>query len=396
VPSTQCSKRLGRGQKSARWGSRSRSCVESARLPALERTIVCPRCARPLTFRDPEIACASCGQKYPRVGRIAVLLPRPEDHVALWRRQLARLIAQGEHTVSGFDAEASSSGLLADGQTRLRALAKAVDDQLREIVDVVSPALGGPLPPTEDAGLPRGVVENIYFLYRDWGWDGGASPENQQSLEAVRELIGGESLGRTLVVGAGGCRLAYDLHRLCGASDTVVVDIDPYLFLVAEAVVRGGSVRLTESSPGVQHVGRVAKAWTLRAPAGPLDEAHFHFFLANGLSPPFAPGTFDTIVTPWFIDQVPPDLPAFLATTNRMLRPGGRWINHGPLVYPQDVPFARKFSGEEVFDLAARAGFAVGRTSEASHPHFVSPLNGRGKVEWVLTFVASKVGEPSA
>jgi hypothetical protein len=75
-----------------------------------------------------------------------------------------------------------------------------------------------------------------------------------------------------------------------------------------------------------------------------------------------------------------------------MLRPGGRWINHGPLVYPADAPLARKFSCEEVFELAARAGFVLGRTSEASRPHLVSPLTGRGKVESVLTFVASKVG----
>jgi hypothetical protein len=46
-----------------------------------------------------------------------------------------------------------------------------------------------------------------------------------------------------------------------------------------------------------------------------------------------------------------------------------------------------------VFDLAAQAGFCIGRTSGASRPHFVSPLNGRGKVEWVLTFVAEKTGE---
>jgi SAM-dependent methyltransferase len=366
-------------------------------LATLEQTLVCARCAGALTFPGPGIICVRCGQKYPRVGRIAVLLPRPDDHVSLWRQQLALLMAQSEHMLAGLEAEASSPGVLGDGKTRMRTLAKAVDDQIREIDDVVRPALGGPLPPTESAGLPRGVVENIYFLYRDWGWEDGASPENQWSLDAVREVLGGESgerLGRTLVVGAGGCRLAYDLHRLCGASDTVVVDIDPYLFLVAEAVVRGGSVRLTESSPTVQQVGRIAKSWTLRAPAGPLDEAHFHFFLANGLAPPFATGTFDTLVTPWFIDQVPPDLPAFLATANRMLRPGGRWINHGPLVYPADAPLARRFSAEEVFELAARAGFALGRTLEASHPHLVSPLTGRGKVESVLTFVASKVGEP--
>jgi hypothetical protein len=365
-------------------------------LAALDQAVVCVRCAGVLDFPSLEVVCVRCGQKYPRVGRIPVLLPRPDDHISLWRQQLALLVAQGEHTLAGMDAEATMPGVLREGQTRMRTLAKAVHDQVREISEVVSPALGGPLPPSQSVGLPRGVVEHIHFLYRDWGWDDGASLENQQSLDAIRELVGSQSLGCTLVLGAGGCRLAYDLHRQCGASDTVVLDIDPYLFLVAEAVVRGGSVQLTESSPTVQQVERTAKTWTLRAPAGPLDDEHFHFFLANGLAPPFVEGTFDTIVTPWFIDQVPTDLPAFLTTANRLLRPGGRWINHGPLLYPPEAPISRRFSREEVLELAARAGFAIGRTSGISGPHFVSPLTGRGKVEWVLTFAATKLGEPTS
>jgi SAM-dependent methyltransferase/uncharacterized protein YbaR (Trm112 family) len=365
-------------------------------LAALAEAVVCARCAGVLDFRSLELVCARCGQKYPRVGRIPVLLPRPDDHISLWRQQLALLLAQGEHTLTGMDAEAAVPGVLRAGQTRLRTLAKAVSDQVREISEVVSPAIGGPLPPAQSVGLPRGVIEHIHFLYRDWGWDGGASLENQQSLEAIQELVGGRSLGCTLVLGAGGCRLAYDLHRQCGASDTVVIDIDPYLFLVAEAVVRGRAVQLTESSPTVQQVERTARLWTLRAPAGPLDDDHFHFFLANGLAPPFVQGTFDTIVTPWFIDQVPTDLPAFLTTANRLLRPGGRWINHGPLLYPPDAPLSRRFSCEEVLELAEQAGFAIERTSGVSGPHFVSPLTGRGKVEWVLTFVATKMGEPTS
>jgi SAM-dependent methyltransferase len=362
----------------------------------LAQAVVCGHCAGVLDFPSPELACASCGRKVPRVGRIPVLLPRADDHIALWRQQLALLVAQGQHTLTGLDAEAATPGTLPDGQTRLRALAKAVNDQVRDIEAVVGPALGGPLPPAAGTGLPRGVVEHIHFLYRDWGWDDGASPENQRSFDSIQELLGTGSLGCTLILGAGGCRLAYDLHRLCGATDTVVLDIDPYLFLVAEAVVRGGTVQLTESSPTVQRLERIARSWTLRAPAGPLADDHFHFFLANGLAPPLVPGTFDTVVTPWFIDQVPPDLPAFLAIVNRLLRPGGRWINQGPLLYPPDAPLARRFSGDEVFALAARAGFAIGGTTEASQPHVVSPLTGRGKIEWVLTFVATKVGEPSA
>src|SRR5260221_11487453 len=114
-------------------------------MATLEQTVLCARCAGVLEFPGLEIVCARCGQKYPRVGRIAVLLPRPDDHVSVWRQQLARLIAQGEHTLAGLDAEASSTGVLGDGQTRLRELANAVNDQVREIGDVRGLALRGPL-----------------------------------------------------------------------------------------------------------------------------------------------------------------------------------------------------------------------------------------------------------
>jgi hypothetical protein len=181
------------------------------------------------------------------------------------------------------------------------------------------------------------------------------------------------------------------LHRALGATETAVVDIDPYLLVIAEAVVRGASVRLTESTVNVQEVEHVAAAWILGAPAGPLDDAVFHFFLADGVEPPFAEGTFDTIVTPWFIDQVPLDLSRFLTTLHRLLAPGGRWINQGPLIYrPDATPLARRYSREELFDVAAESGFRVGRWSGQSRPYLVSPLTGRGKVEWVLTFEAER------
>ena len=351
--------------------------------------VVCARCKGPLDPRAEAIACARCDQAYPRVGDIPVLLPRPDAHVELWRRQLGLIIAQGHETRTGLEAQADAPGVRANGRTRLRTLARAVSDQVDDIAAVLGPALGGPLPATSEGGLPRGVVEYIYYLYRDWAWPEGDQRENQQALNDIRDIVSAGGLGRTLVVGAGGCRLAYDLHRSCGATETAVIDIDPYLFVIAEAVVRGGSVRLTESTVTVQEIEHVSTSWTLTAPAGPLDKKAFHFFLANGVEPPFADGSFDTVVTPWFIDQVPVDLQAFLATLHRLLVPGGRWINQGPLIYrPESTPVASRFSREEIFDLAGSAGFRLGRWSGQSRPYLVSPLTGRGKVEWVLTFEA--------
>jgi len=346
----------------------------------LRQHLRCARCATALDIETPAIACSGCGQKYFRLGRIPVLLPRPDDHLSLWRRQLGLLVAQSQQMTGALEAEAG-----------LTALARGVRDQLGQIVDIVGSALGGPLEPQENTGLPRGVVEYSYLLYRDWAWEKAGNRECQQSIDSIRSVVTTEKLGRMLVVGAGACRLAYDLHRFLGADETAVVDIDPFLFVFAEAVVRGAIVQFTEASTTVQELSRVARTWDLTAPDGPLGEDVFHFFLANGLSPPFADGTFDSVVTPWFIDQVPPDLPAFLSALRRLLRPGGRWINHGPLIYPVDAPIARRFSREELFDVIARAGFRIDRWRSDSQQHLVSPLTERGKMEWGITFEAQPV-----
>jgi SAM-dependent methyltransferase len=305
----------------------------------------------------------------------------------MWRQQLGLLIRQGRGTAEALEDEAREHAANAPVRARLRSLAHAAHDQLEDLVACVGPALGGPLPPGPRTGLPRGVVEYSHLVYRDWGWAQAGNVENARSLTAVVARLTRQALGRTLVLGAGACRLAYDLHRF-GALETVALDIDPFLLVIAEAVVRGDAVRLSEATATAQELVQIARAWTLSAPAGPLRDDAFHFLFANGLDPPFAEASFDTVVTPWFIDQVPTDLPSLLSTIARLLRPEGRWVNHGPLIYPADAPLFRRYSREELFELGAAAGLRVTNWSGESCEHLVSPLNGRGKVEWVLTFEA--------
>src|SRR5262249_27559414 len=143
--------------------------------------------------------------------------------------------------------------------------------------------------------------------------------------------------GHMLVPGAGGCRLAYDLHRLGPNAETVVIDIDPFLLTTAQRVIRGGTVTLREANAEVDELAQRMKVWNLHAHHGPISDERFHFLLADGLHPPFESGKFDTIVTPWFIDVVPVDLRDFISELHRLLKPGGRWLNLGPLHYRSDA-----------------------------------------------------------
>jgi len=360
-------------------------------IPWLPSVLQCAQCSRPLDERQGGFGCRACGQHYPRVGRVPVLLPYPEDHVRLWRQQLAAVIAQGEYTRAALDGEFEHAAQLQSGPSRLRALQQALRQQLADIAAVVSPALGGPLAAADSNRLPRGVVEYSHFCYRDWAWETAGNTENRRAHQAVRAVLGEAPLGRLLVLGAGACRLAYDLHRAPGASETVALDIDPFLLLIAESVLRGESVHLTEATANVQELNQVAQRWELCAPGGPLHEREFQCLLADGLAPPFADGSFDTVLAPWFIDQVPADLPGLLSQIHRVLRPMGRLIHTGPLLFPAVTPFSSRYCREEVFELLARAGFELGAWATETHEHLVSPLTGRGRVEWVLTFEARAV-----
>ena len=79
----------------------------------------------------------------------------------------------------------------------------------------------------------------------------GARTENSASLQQIKAVAkGGDGddshLGDTLILGAGACRLAYDIHMWLGTSRTVAVDFNPLLLLVAKRVMQGDELQLYE------------------------------------------------------------------------------------------------------------------------------------------------------
>jgi hypothetical protein len=81
--------------------------------------------------------------------------------------------------------------------------------------------------------------------------------------------------------------------------------------------------------------------------------------IANGLAAPLRRQCFNTLLTPWFIDVVPSDLRDFMGVLRSLLAPNGRWINFGPLLYPERGSASCQFSVGELFELATIAGFQI-------------------------------------
>jgi SAM-dependent methyltransferase len=361
----------------------------------------CPRCAGTVDVHGRAILCAGCGWAYPRLGDVPVLLSEPEAYLASCRRQLTLLERQAERTARDIEEQMRAPDALPATRERGLAMTRALRGQLEDVRAILDPLLPleasrAPAPAGALSDRVPATIEYLHYLFRDWGWPPEEGGENERALATLESIVEGGPLGRTLVLGAGGCRLAYDLHRRRGGARTVAIDIDPLLFAAARSVIRGEAVRIREANLDVGELGQSSREWTLTAPHGPITDGDFHLIVADGVEPPFAPAAFDTVVTPWFLDEGPHDVRDLISVIHRLLAPGGRWLNLGPLLYAPTVPVALRFGREELFDLAARSGFRVDRWRTDSAPYLVSKLNGRGKVEWVLAFSASRLDGPPA
>lgn len=345
----------------------------------------------------PALRCRRCGQGYPRLGRIPVILSEPLAYLASSRRQLDRLEEQVERTVRDIREQLQGVDLLPATRQRCEATIRGIAGQLADVRAILEPRLPATTRSEGQAWSHQAPVtlHHLPYLYRDWGWPSDADGENEQALSMVEEMLGDTGPGRTLVMGAGACRLAYDIHHRHPDAEIMVMDLDPALFAAAHAVTHGETLTIREANLEIGDMSQAVKKWSLAAPQGPVDDARFHFLIADAVDPPLDPGVFDTVLTPWFMDQGPEDARDLISTLHRLLRPGGRWVNLGPLKYDLDVPVSRRFAKEELFDLAQRAGFRVGPSKSATVPYLVSRLNGRGKVEWVLAFAATRLEAPA-
>lgn len=363
-------------------------------------SVVCPRCAArlgpaPEAWRRP---CGTCGATFPVLEGVPCLFADAEAWLVAWRRQLATFDAEVRRSVALLADARARPDLLPATERRLRTFEEASAALLGEVRGLLDPWLAGGAPVTPDereaiVGREREARPLTHYLdlvYRDWAWEEGANGEVALGLSELDAVAGQGPLGRVLVLGAGACRLAYELHRARRPTETFALDVDVLLTAAARRILSGETLVLTEAPTEANDLDALAIRHELTAPAGPLTDGTFHLVLANGLEPPFEEASFDTVITPWFIDVASTDLRSLLVTIRRLLAPRGRWLNVGPLVYAHRVPFENRFTAQEVVELARAAGFDVGPPRLATVPYALSPLNGRGRLERTLAFAATK------
>jgi uncharacterized protein YbaR (Trm112 family) len=359
----------------------------SARAPLAE-LLACPACGTRLTGAG----CLTCRIDFPSISGIPWLMPEPRLALTEWRGRL-------HHLLTHYATEAARQrAALAEGggtltRKRLEHVAAALDDQAARVRELMRPfgidrrneahavhvALGTDLP------VNQGLSSYYPNLHRDWCW---GESENQASLNAVRSCLSeGAPPARILVLGAGACRLAYDLHQALRPSLTVALDFNPLFHLAASRLLGGESLELYEFPIAPRTITDHALLRQLACPA-PVAPG-FELVLADASAPPFRAAAFDLVLTPWFIDVAGEPVARVLARINGLLTPGGLWVNHGSLAFADAEP-ADALSLEELIEQLPAGGFARVRLQEAQQPYLSSPASRHARQETVITFSARK------
>jgi ubiquinone/menaquinone biosynthesis C-methylase UbiE len=359
--------------------------------------LACPRCDKaPLALSADGYGCRGCKTGFTSIGDIPWLFADPDSSLGEWRNRLHFELQRLSHEIRSCEVALRAKDPSPLARRRLERQAAATDEHRKALQALLSPLdVQAQEAPREShlalrTRLPLDQALDTYYanVHRDWAW---GDEENRAALAQVRRALeasgGTDDPGAVLVLGSGASRLAYDLHMEFPAANTVALDFNPLLLLIAKKVTSGESLELHEFPIAPVSLDDFAVRRTLTAPA-PVREG-FHFLLADVLRPPFKPGAFDLVVTPWLIDIVTEDLGVFAARINRLLKRGGRWVNFGSLAFTSPDR-ARRYSAEEALAIAESAGFDAPASHDETIPYMCSPASRHGRRERVFTFSAVK------
>lgn len=371
----------------------------------------CPTCRAPdaqLSASADSLHCAQCNTEFPSYpsGRTAIpwLFTNPDATRLEWKARVNGFLHHNANEQRRLSEALAGKGLSNVGQQRLKLQLDARRAHLAQIADVLAPLGLDDIdflrsPQSADllpSKLPanQGLLSYYDNIFRDWAWNNG---ENDHLLGTVRRVLKADArtgLGKVLTLGAGACRLPYDVHREYAPTLSVALDFNPLLLLTGSRIIQGETVSLYEFPIAALNHAAYAVDQDCAAPKtdDPAACANFHCVFGDALNPPFAAQSFNTVMTPWLIDIIPQDLAGFIPNINHLLDDDGVWINTGSLAFFHKEERWR-YSEEEVLELIENTGFELLAVERREVPYLNSPHSAHGRTETVLSFAARKIGD---
>lgn len=244
------------------------------------------------------------------------------------------------------------------------------------------------------------VSQGMKHFVRDWAAEG--HEEREESFQGILKSLAQEPRTddaplRVLLPGGGLGRLAHEVHRLGG--ELMNLEVEGTYTLILDS---GYSVTMNEWSAYMNLAYRYVSSISDR------NSVSFHPYLnwlshhatnadlqrsvnfPDQIADPSSvsliegdfttvlsgyTGHYDIIVTLFFIDTAR-NLVSYIENIHRLLRPGGRWINLGPLLYGTG-PFVQ-LSLDEVVALSERIGFEFRATDDSFGNITIPGANVRG------------------
>jgi len=343
----------------------------------------CPACTGAIHLNG-KLSCKICGKTFPVLDDIPVLAPKPEEMVGLWQNRLGNFIKGQQRNIQSNKRLITSPVIYQPLRERLKTITRARDENLQTIVELVASLqhLEPGIPPTTNKDSP-GFFTTMIYLLRDWAWE---TDEVDILCNKVIELLPDDfQMESLLVLGAGGCRTSSNLHNYYNCPITISVDISPLMLLGASRVVAGGELNLYQILPNnIRNEADNVSFWKLRAPRKPDNDFLFTFADANKL--PFAENSFQTVLTPFIIDEIGEDLRNFAPSVNRLIEPGGYWVNYGAMTFLPGFNYTAK----EVLSIVGDSGFRILEHGYSTQTHAAPRESCQRQVYDCLYFVAIK------
>ncbi len=330
------------------------------------------------------------GLTYPLLGSIPWLLPYPTSAIDHWIGKQTELNAYFKQRIAKLQEQQKKKNLSAITRQRLSSLEKALLHNQKTIDSCLLPLTQQNSNTQTEINdkIPAHQSLTLYMrnLFRDWCWQ---SNENQDSLNILQKILPQSwSPKKFLTLGCGSSRLPVDLHQKFSLPCSIAVDFNPLLIFFAQQMLENKKIKLYELPVAPIELNQVAIENELKNPYSQIK--NFHLLFADALHLPFKDKSFDSLLTPWFIDIVPIPFESLAQRVNRVLEPSGEWINFGPLGFMfSDETECLSF--EEIQETLTAQGFRLEKYSIDLVPYLESPNSTQKRFEKVLSFRALKI-----